>query len=126
MDHHKDRKEIKQLTRLYGDKCSWRDKGILKDLEQHFGITKPTLILLRDLAIGMGKLIGIEPGRQVRRCKNLAIGWMNEHYDLIAPHIVNVLINPGTGLVGLRKEDWESFAERHPDDKGVLVIAGEL
>jgi hypothetical protein len=125
-DKDKDRDELQRLERLYGTNCSCKEKGILKDLKTQFGITNPSMDLLQLIGGILAEATGINFGREERRRKKLAIGWMNTHYETFAPHIPNLVLDPGAGEVGPRSQDWEQYRRENPEDKCIRFLGGTL
>jgi hypothetical protein len=120
-DTDNDRKEVTRLTAHYREYL-WADHGILHDLEQEFKIRCPCMAILRQIAVLLGKVIGIEPGRQERRRREFCIGWLNEHYDAIREYIPRLVINDGEFEVGPHLRDWRQFKEDNPDSDALRFL----
>jgi hypothetical protein len=70
--------------------------------------------LLRELVDLMGQLIGEEVRRQVKRHRDLCLGWFDAHYDAICPHLPMIIINDGEGNKGPLVREWTDFVEANP------------
>jgi hypothetical protein len=103
---------------LYQACSGWTDRGILFDLDRLHGIADPDLDLLVCIAQA---LVGLD--RRIHQriptwSKELTIGWLNYHYNILQPHIQNLVIRTGDGeALGPRADEFEKWAAANPDSE---------
>jgi hypothetical protein len=106
----KDWEELEEI-RLSYQHC---ERGrFLRDFEMYFGGT-PSMKVLKELVNLMGKLISEEVRRQVKRHRDLCLGWFDVRYDAIRPHLPMIIINEGEGNRGPLVREWTDFVEANP------------
>jgi hypothetical protein len=111
----KDKDEIEQKRQEYSEFMSWRDRGIIFELEGRCQVANPTLSLLLSIALSMSSLIGVPIGRQEKRRRDLLVGWLNMHYDEIKKYIPRMVIDDKGELKGPGVAEWMKYKQEHPD-----------
>lgn len=102
----KDREEVAEKTAMYGSLREWKDKGIIHEFKETFGVENPTKDDLLALAQIVSKHTSIVLDRQDKRRKNILIGWFNSNWEQIRPLLSRVVVINKNETRGERKDAW--------------------
>jgi hypothetical protein len=72
---------VEKCRALYRPFIEWSEPGILHDLKRFHNVEKPKVALLLAIASGVAQAGGMTMTRDVRRRRDLLIGWINSNYD---------------------------------------------
>jgi hypothetical protein len=117
-----DARELQTLREHYAPFLSWTDRGILHDLKRKHGRSDPSLKLLHEVAMIVAQTYKLTVGRQEKRRKEFAIGWLNEHYEYVEPMLDDILMRDTTGGPSGRVDLAQAYLTNHRGETDQKIL----